>query len=574
MQETAQPRESRANTKRRRTRASAFRGAVVAMALLGFTLARPALAGPGTGTAIILGPSPVAVTDSSIWTIQYAPTEDFSVTGGSVDVVIPSGWTPPQTSSPISPGYVSWTDDNYVNSVVTVGDTIRLLLGAPPKDPFQTGGSVSVIYGAGGGHASAHPQTTAQDTVYFRVRSDPTLTGSPAAIQFSPWVSVVPGRVASAKVVDGANTVVGPLTRTTDQDSTQLFLRGYDKYGNLTRLIRANWTLTGGVGAPVPSNGTRTVLRLDTPGTAYAIADSGVWSDSTGAISVVHGAYAGLAMTAPGSAAAGTAFPVTAGSRDADGNTITDGPGSAASLTYIAFADSVGSTPADPNLVSAGATLSGGVYSGSLIARKAGAFYFSVIDSTAGYVSSRHRVAVSPGGPDRIALEPDTLKLTAGVPDTVSVRVVDAFGNRSPVPAPETLTLWTDRPAATFQSVAGTSTIFEITIPAFSDSARFRFRDTQRTTAEGRVRAIDANGNSPFLGTAGAPVFTGPNVPAVVALTATPDTLVANGVDSVLVSGAALDSFGNAVALGERFAFDGGALLTEVTDQDRSSRTD
>ena len=568
MQETTQPRESRANTKRRRTRASAFRGAVVAMALLGFTLARPALAGPGTGTAIILGPSPVAVTDSSIWTIQYAPTEDFSVTGGSVDVVIPSGWTPPQTSSPISPGYVSWTDDNYVNSVVTVGDTIRLLLGAPPKDPFQTGGSVSVIYGAGGGHASAHPQTTAQDTVYFRVRSDPTLTGSPAGIQFSPWVSVVPGRVASAKVVDGANTVVGPLTRTTDQDSTQLFLRGYDKYGNLTRLIRANWTLTGGVGAPVPSNGTRTVLRLDTPGTAYAIADSGVWSDSTGAISVVHGAYAGLAMTAPGSAAAGTAFPVTAGSRDANGNTITDGPGSAASLTYIAFADSVGSTPADPNLVSAGATLSGGVYSGSLIARKAGAFYFSVIDSTAGYVSSRHRVAVSPGGPDRIALEPDTLKLTAGVPDTVTVRVVDAFGNRSPVPAPETLTLWTDRPAATFQSVAGTSTIFEITIPAFSDSARFRFRDTQRTTAEGRVRAIDANGNSPFLGTAGAPVFTGPNVPAVVALTATPDTLVANGVDSVLVSGAALDSFGNAVALGERFAFDGGALLTEVTDQD------
>src|SRR5258705_285702 len=83
MQETTQPRESRANTKRRRTRAPAFRGAVVAMALLGFTLARSALAGPGTGTAIILGPSPVAVTDSSIWTIQYAPTEDFSVTGGS-----------------------------------------------------------------------------------------------------------------------------------------------------------------------------------------------------------------------------------------------------------------------------------------------------------------------------------------------------------------------------------------------------------------------------------------------------------------------------------------------------------
>lgn len=569
MQETTQRGRNRANTKRRRTGARAFRGTVVAMALLGSVLAPPALAGPGTGSAIILGPSPVAVTDSSIWTIQYAPAENFSSAGGTVDIVIPPGWTPPQTSSPISPGYVSWTDVNYVNSVAIVGDTIRLLLGAPPQDPFQPGASASVLYGAGGGHASAHPQTTAQDTVTFRVRSDPTLTGSPAAIQFSPWVSVVPGRVVSAKVIDGANSVVGTLTRTTDQDSTQLFLRGYDKYGNLTRLIRADWTLTGGVGAPVPSNGTGTVLRLDTPGTAYAIADSaGIWSDSTGAISVLHGAYAGLAMTAPGSATAGTPFPVTARSRDADGNTITGGPGSAASLTYIAFADSVGPAPADPNLVSAGATLSSGVYSGSLTARKAGAFYFSVIDSTAGYVSSRHRVAVSPAGPDRITAEPDTLRLTAGVPDTVTVRVVDAFGNRAPVPAPETLTLWTDRPAGTFQNVAGTSTIFEITIPAGADSARFRFRDTQRTTAEGRIRAIDANGNPPFLGTAGAPVFTEPNVPAAVALTASPDTLVANGVDSVLVSGVALDSFGNAVAQGERFAFDGGALLTEITDQD------
>jgi len=215
------------------------------------------------------------VTDSSIWTIQYAPAEDFSsTTGGTVDIIIPTGWTLPQITSPVSPGYVNWTDANYVNSVAVLGDTIRLLLGAPPRDPFVPGASVSVLYGAGGGHASAHPQTTSQDTVYFRVRSDPALTGSPASIQFSPSVSVAPGRVVSAKVIDGADSVVGTLTRTTDQDTTQLFLRGYDAYGNRARLIRADWTLAGGVGAPVPSNGTGTALRLDTPGTGYAIADS------------------------------------------------------------------------------------------------------------------------------------------------------------------------------------------------------------------------------------------------------------------------------------------------------------
>ena len=570
MPEAAQPRKTRAIPTRRRTRMRAARDAVLAMALLGAALAPPALASPGTGTAIILGPSAVAVTDSSIWTIQYTPTENFSGSGGTIDIVIPPGWTPPQTSNPTSPGYVNWTDANYVSSVTITGDTIRLLLGAPPQDPFQPpGASVSVLYGAGGGHASAHPQTTVQDTVYFNVLSDPTLTGSPAPLPSSPWVSVIAGRVVSATVVDGADAAVGSLVRTTDQDTTQLFLRGHDAYGNRTRLICADWTLSGGVGGAVPANGTGTALRLDTPGTGYAIADSaGVWSDSTGAISVVHGAYAGLEMTAPGSASAGTSFPVTARSRDADGNTITGGPGSAASLTYIAFADSVGPAPADPNLVSAAAALSSGAYSGSLTARKVGAFYISVIDSATGFVSSRHRVAVSPGGPDRIALRPDTLRLTAGVPDTVTVRVTDAFGNRSPVSASETLTLWTDRPAGAFQNVAGTATIFEVTIPAGADSVRFRFRDTQTTTAEGRLRAIDANGNPPFLGTAGAPVFTAPNVPAAVVLTATQDTLVADGADSVFVAGAARDAFGNAVAQGERFTFDGGALLTEITDQD------
>ena len=87
------------------------------------------------------------------------------------------------------------------------------------------------------------------------------------------------------------------------------------------------------------------------------------------------------------------------------------------------------------------------------------------------------------------------------------MRVFDAFGNRTAAVTSETLTLWTDRPNGTFRSLGGGAPIFEITVPAGVDSARFTFADTRTTTSEGRIRSIDANGQSPFLGTAGAPVL-------------------------------------------------------------------
>ncbi len=543
-------------------------GAAIACSVL----TAPALAGAGSGDSNVFGPNPVLAGHPDEWTIQYRATEDFAASGGVLEIEIPPGWTPPQNADSLAPGYFKPLDSSYVDSITVSGQTIRLLLGAPPAAPFTNGSYFWVLYGVGGGNASAHPQTAAQDTVYFQVRSDPQLTGTPAPIAASPWVSVIADTlIASVDIVDGAGAPVDTLTRTTDQDTTQLFLRGYDTYGNPARNIRCDWTLTGGIGAPVPANGTGTVLRLDAPGGGIVRADSaGVWADSTGLITVLHGAYAGLEMTAGASSAvAGSPLAVTARSRDADGNTVTDGAGSAPSVRFVAFADSAGSSGVDPRFVSDGAALSAGTYSGSLTPRAAGAFWIAVSDSAAGFLSERHRVDVNPAGPDRVALSPDTLRLTAGAPDTVTVLVFDAYGNRTPVLAPETLTLWTDRPSGSFQDLAG-STIFEITIPALEDSARFAFTDTRTTVTEGRVRAIDANGQSPFLGTAGAPVFTVPSAPASVALLATPDTLVANGADSVLVAGSASDPFGNAVAAGERFTLTGSASpqIDPVTDDD------
>ncbi len=574
-QQPLRNRKPRAFPKRGRSRARAtWRSILVALgvACACCLLATSALAGAGSGTAFITPPDTVVAGAPGTWTITYTAGEDFdAVTGGFIEAVIPTGWSPPQTTDSTAAGYVASTDVR-VDSISVSGQTVRVYLGGAPHfssaTRFLSGDSFGIVYGAGGGSASARVQTIAPDTVVFQVLSDPQFTGSPAEVSTSVQLAVKAGAVVSVDLVDGSGAPVDALTRTTDQDTTQLFLRGYDSYGNPGLLIRCDWTLSGGIGAPVPANGSATALRLDVPGTGKAYADSaGVWTDSTGVITVLHGAYAGLAMTAAGSATAGAPFAVTARSRDADGNTITDGPGSVAALRFVAFADSVGAAAADPELVSDLAALAGGTYAGSLTARRAGAFWLAVSDSAMGFTSGRHRLDVSPAGPDHMVLAPDTLRLTAGVPDTVTVRVFDAFGNPAPALAPETLTLWTDRSNGTFRSVAGTSAIFEITVPAGADSARFKFTDTRTTTSEGRIRAIDANGVSPFLGTAGAPVYTVPNVPALMVLFASPDTVIANSVDSVLVSGTAVDAYGNAVAAGERFTL-AGTLVSPVTDQD------
>jgi hypothetical protein len=526
---------------------------------------------------LILPPDSVLAGGPGTWNITYTAVEDFATTtGGTVDMLVPSGWTPPQATDSTVAGYVRWTDGEKVDSVAVAGQTIRVYLGGGPHlttaTQFLAGNAVSVLYGAGAGPASARAQTTAPATAVFQVRSDPQLTGAPQAIASSPSLFVFPDTVVSVAIVDGSGATVDTMTRTTDQDLTQLFLRGYDAYGNPARTIPCDWTVTGGIGAAVPASGAGTTLRLDVPGAGVVRADSaGVWADSTGLVTVLHGAYAGLAMTSGASTAvAGNPFGVTARSRDADGNTVTDGAGSAAAVRFVAFADSVGGTPADPRIVTADAVLSGGTFSGALTARSAGTFYLAVSDTAAAFVSERHRVDIAPAGPDHIALSPDTLRLTAGLPDTVSVRVLDLYDNRTPVLSPETLTLWTDRPSGVFRDLSGGGAIFETTVPAGEDSARFTFTDTQTTAVEGRVRAIDANGQSPFLGTAGAPVFTAPSVPATITLTASPDTLVANGVDSVLVSGAASDAYGNAVVAGERFTLTGSAspLLNPVSDDD------
>ncbi|HEY6571724.1 MAG TPA: Ig-like domain-containing protein, partial [Candidatus Eisenbacteria bacterium] len=115
----------------------------------------------------------------------------------------------------------------------------------------------------------------------------------------------------------------------------------------------------------------------------------------------------------------------------------------------------------------------------------------------------------------------------------------------------------------------GGGSIFEVTIPSGSSTAAFRFRDTQSVSSGGRVRAIDTGLAPPYLGTGEASVVTTPADPAgTVVLTATPDTLAADGVSTTNVASAIVrDAFGNAVLAGAAFTATG-SLLAPAGDAD------
>jgi hypothetical protein len=546
--------------------------ALLTTACLGLA-AIPAIAGPGSGTASMAPASPVAAGSSGVWTITYVAAEDFNLLlGGEVTIEIPAGWTAPQTSSAAAPGYVEPADPAHVTLLTVSGQTVTLRLGALPASPFLQNDSVAIVYGSGGGPASAVADTVAPAIATFLVSSDPQSSGSSAPIASSPSLSVVPDSVTHVRVVDPAMTPVGAFTHSADEDTTHLHLLGYDRFDNPARLVSGSWSVVGGIGTPVPVAGTGTILTLTGASTGYAIADSGAWADSTGLITVTHGAYDALAMTADVIATAGTPFGANVSAVDADGNAIMSGSGSGASIVLAVYADSVGAVTADPNLVSGGLTLVSGSWNGTLTARRSGTYWLAARDNAAGYESApRLRLDVAAGAPDHITARPDTLHLVAGVMDTVTVLVFDAFGNRAPVPAGETLTLWTDRVVGRFFDSFG-SIIHEGILPAGADSVDFRYRDTQAGAGVGRLRAIDANGAGVSLGTAEAAVITIPNVPTgFFAVQAAPDTLVADGADSSLATSEPVrDASGNAVAAGERFTVTG-TLVTPITDVDAGS---
>ncbi|HET9950992.1 MAG TPA: hypothetical protein VFS09_04265 [Candidatus Eisenbacteria bacterium] len=538
---------------------------VAGFALLAAPSARAA--GPGSGTADLSPTGNFVAGSSGSWVITYRAEEGFPhSTGGVLDVEVPAGWSIP-TLAAGQPGEVT-VSGPFVSGVSIVAPrTIRVLVGDAPAQKFNIGDSIQVVYG-GGGAAGAVVSTVAPATSTFRVLSDPNagdgITTAELTGGGSFALGVVPDALESVRIEDAAGVPVGALSLTADDDTTHLYLRGYDTYGNPLGLVSGAWSVSGGIGAVSAANATDVVLALTTAGSGSVAADVGGTNDATGSITVTHGAYAALRLSAPAAVTAGNSAAVTVEAVDADGNVVTSGPVASETVRFVGYAANAGGTLSDPNFVSDTAALAGGSYAGGVIPRRAGNHWIAARDDANAVESARTDLAVTAAAPDHLVLTPNALALVAGMAGTLLVESRDAFENPSPVASDEVLALWSNRPAGSFQDLGGAA-IYEIAIPNGSSSASFRFRDTQSVTSGGRVRALDAGLSPPYLGYAEASITTSPASPAgSVALSATPSTLEADGASiASIVSGVVTDSFGNPVGAGVPFTVVGSLLLPQ-----------
>src|SRR2546427_292167 len=134
---------------------------------------RAQTAAPPSGPAAISPASPVTAGSSGTWAITYVAGEDFdTLLGGAITIDIPVGWTAPQNTDSTAAGYVRPSDPSHVTLVLISGRTIQARLGALPATPFTAGDSVAVVYGFGGGGASAVADSVAPATATFLVSSD------------------------------------------------------------------------------------------------------------------------------------------------------------------------------------------------------------------------------------------------------------------------------------------------------------------------------------------------------------------------------------------------------------------
>ncbi|HSG26877.1 MAG TPA: hypothetical protein VLA34_00255, partial [Candidatus Krumholzibacterium sp.] len=144
-------------------------------------------AAPGSGTAVIAPLSDVVAGSAGKWAITYTAAEDFS--SGSIQLLIPSGWSVPQIGSGLSAGYVTAISEGTLDAtpLSVVGRNIRVNI-----DTLSTGETVTIVYGddsvSPAGNATA--QTAKEDGVIFAVSSDPAGT-SVSAIAVSPTLDVI-----------------------------------------------------------------------------------------------------------------------------------------------------------------------------------------------------------------------------------------------------------------------------------------------------------------------------------------------------------------------------------------------
>lgn len=177
-------------------------------------------AGPGSGTATISPTSSVGAGTSGTWSLVYTAAE--TIDNGTVRITIPSGWSTPQTSSAMSPGFVTLATDEPTGApgLSVAGPVVTIAV-----DTLNVGNTLTLAYGDDTinsmGRAAA---ANIAGTYGFVVESDP-VGGSPSPIASSPSLNVVATTPASLDIIPNDSTA-------TAGDFIELHIRVLDTFGN------------------------------------------------------------------------------------------------------------------------------------------------------------------------------------------------------------------------------------------------------------------------------------------------------------------------------------------------------
>ncbi|MDD4857202.1 MAG: Ig-like domain-containing protein, partial [Candidatus Krumholzibacteria bacterium] len=195
---------------------------IAAIALVMLVPPFAAFAAAGSGTSSVTPLSDVSAGSSGTWTFRYTAADTFI--SGTLEIVIPDGWSAPQIADPYSAGYVT------VSSSGTLGATPLAIAGRVITvyvTALDTAQTVDVVYGDqsidAGGRSIA--QTAVESAVEFAMSSDPAgETRSPLAL--SPSLDVVAGSIAKLTFTTPQRTF------TADNESAVMRVRAEDEFGN------------------------------------------------------------------------------------------------------------------------------------------------------------------------------------------------------------------------------------------------------------------------------------------------------------------------------------------------------
>ena len=179
-----------------------------------------AIAGAGSGTAIITPSAPVAAGSTAKWSIVYTAAE--TIQNGRVRITVPTGFSAPQSSSSSSEGFVSVaTNEPTGNPLLATGGQVVTI----DVDTLTAGNTLTVVYGDDTADSGARATAATTIGIYpFVVASDPSGT-NPSAIATSPALTVVAGAPDHIEIAPSDTTVVAGAFA-----SYRLIVR--DQFGN------------------------------------------------------------------------------------------------------------------------------------------------------------------------------------------------------------------------------------------------------------------------------------------------------------------------------------------------------